>query len=476
MSIDSSDKFNDIKHLFIESLAALNKLWSEDYNNSYMPSNLIRAVEVIIDKNISVKGTIFDILVNSVHQILPRSYLHEKELVRSALADYLLLAATKSHISREIFKEEDISDVSDLLIEDIGLEWYECRVFALISGISMINQVVQIDGDTRIRRATRFEVKVILEESKFDNQEIVEIDLLNAMRYVNAHIYVLESKVSPEEPSNPRNISSRLIDPSFDSLENLIMMFRVFCGIGVGTHLLKIGCWVDTSRNFGTRHPSHEVAPCELMRSITMSGKSLSIYPTTYELDSQLLEKIREMWNHYNTMTDTAPYFLSHFMRAVIRYGQSLNERYLEDKFIDLVLCLETILLIRGRNAAVRGSVLLGTETTEEKIKEDLNWLYDERNQVAHGGRLSIDDTLGNHNRGWDEVDDEFKNKLRRVEIIIRDIIMASIFVAKEIDEETEGERTASLLLKSIDDESSKKEICQRIPQWIFDDITNLYI
>jgi hypothetical protein len=467
--------FENIKHLFVESLNTLNKLWSEEYTDSYLPSNLIKAVRKLIDANITVKGSVLGLLVSKVHLALPRFYKHKVELARSAVSDYLLLAATRNYFSGSLFNGEDISDVCKLLIDDISLEWYECRVYGLISGIYMNDQVVQIDGSTRLRRATKFEIRAMLQESSFENIGNLDADLRNITQYPSFHVYVLESQVSPEDPTNPRKVSSGLIDPLMDSLENLIMMLRVICGKGVGTRLMKIGCWVDTSAVFNTRRPFYEVAPCDLMRSITMSGTSLSVFPSTHEVDSHAVDMIRVVWNHYTVLKENAPSFLTHHLRSTIRYTQSLNERYLEDRFIDLAVSVETLAWSGGERAAGLISSLLGVETTEEKIREDLNWLFEERNHVAHGGRLSIDTTPRNQDVGWGEVSNDFKKRLRRVEVIIRCTILASIFVAGAIDEGTEGKRAFRLVLQRLNDNSSRRNIQQSFPQWLFDEIGALY-
>ena len=48
---------------------------------------------------------------------------------------------------------------------------------------------------------------------------------------------------------------------------------------------------------------------------------------------------------------------------------------------------------------------------------------------VVHGGSLSVDREPMNQQGGWDEADDDFRSKLRRVEAIVRYTIQATIFV-----------------------------------------------
>ena len=94
---------------------------------------------------------------------------------------------------------------------------------------------------------------------------------------------------------------------------------------------------------------------------------------------------------------------------------------------------------------------------------------------VVHGGSLSVDREPMNQQGGWDEADDDFRSKLRRVEAIVRYTIQATIFGANAIDERTEGREAIKLLLKNLDGGSNGTSIRQNIPQWLLDEVAELY-
>lgn len=112
----------------------------------------------------------------------------------------------------------------------------------------------------------------------------------------------------------------------------------------------------------------------------------------------------------------------------------------------------------------------MGTKSSQNKIVEDIEWLFKERNKVAHRGRLSIDE-----NSTISQVGKDFENQLYRVERIVRGVILATIFAAKSIDERYEGKNAFQQILSTHDNLSNKNLIRKNIPRWIFDEIEKLY-
>ncbi len=118
---------SEIEHLFLKAIETLNDKWIEAQKNDPLigtHANLRRPISELLHKCVNENEVIFEQLINNVLEIIPRMFGTRIDGVRSAVFDYLILAATKHYFERNLFREDDISDASRLFLEDLSLEWF----------------------------------------------------------------------------------------------------------------------------------------------------------------------------------------------------------------------------------------------------------------------------------------------------------------------------------------------------------------
>ena len=86
----------------------------------------------------------------------------EIEAIEEALMDYLLVAGRQEHDRENYYDEPAGKDEAiRLLLEDTYISIPQNRGFIWISGLLPMSFIIQIDDKTRIRRATRFELRAM---------------------------------------------------------------------------------------------------------------------------------------------------------------------------------------------------------------------------------------------------------------------------------------------------------------------------
>jgi len=457
---------DSVKQEFVRVVKDLKKIFEERVT-AFGGWNARAAVRSLLRDN-SIRTLVkLDRLVNLVREMVPRYWENRHDLITDAVDDYIMQAATKSTPRPGAFMEGDIEAAGVMLVEDLSLDWYECRGFAVLDGVLLSEQKLDLGDAIRLRRATRFEVRALLWES--ESEGFLDRQIQDATRAGPFDVFIVECRADPIDPGNPREIGVDKELEVLEKLEDAVRILRLFGGTAVGTTLMKAGCWVDTSFQFMTLTPHNELNPFRDWRRISLKGTEADVWNLPLLIDSKVTPTIQEVWRCLQGMSITAQCFQADYTRSLIRYVQSLNERYIEDHILDLALCLETLTKSNGELAGIRTAALAGTRRTIKAIMKDVNTLFGLRNILVHGGRLDEE---------WKEQKrkSECLQTLERVDRVIRASLILAPYAASAIDESKHGDKAfRNLIDEWIVDCREQDKSRSLFPSWCIEKIEAEY-
>ncbi|MGY5871753.1 MAG: HEPN domain-containing protein [Candidatus Thorarchaeota archaeon] len=231
---------------------------------------------------------------------------------------------------------------------------------------------------------------------------------------------------------------------------NIIMGIRLLCGGSAGIEYLDIK--VDESVNH------HEIGDTIQMGQSTIPAlRALRPGKISSHLSKIAAKDFLDFMKQLGTLDNSNYDFI---WRTLRRYGTALENQMTEDKLIDLVISLET--LLGGQRdedgakkmAIYRAATLATTEPgIDSEIKEMLENCWDARHVLVHGGSYESAEKRAKGN---------LADKTNRLMEIVRKCILIS--VVSNLGEKQDYWKSID---RASESDTSKKAILMNIPSWL---------
>ncbi len=377
-------------------------------------------------------------------------YLLQKEAIIKALRDYLLVAGRRDQDAVAFYEEPAGKDEAvRLLLEDVYLQIPPNRGFVWISGILPQKTVIEINERTRIRRATRFELRALEQDSeRFWNWELPEKALLPIHLPAVQSAYMIEVEVNQDSSSavldflkSPRKpVDTKIV-------ESLLTSFRLLWdapfSIDSSYFLIQNG---SVGRGYIRNEFRHGSRLLDLI-----DGDEDTQYRDRQQLlfDTDEQKHLTTFWNNYLKFSDSPRASIhTDFDRAILRFNQSYTEPYLEDVALDLALALEAIIRTGWQSLPYLAAILVSPSSDISVIQDTIAKFNLLRNKVAHGTTLSLSDV------------EMVRNTEDIVRTCLRNIVHLYPFIKKK--EQKLGKILNNCLLNC----EARDEIVNKIPDW----------
>lgn len=394
----------------------------------------------------------FEILCDNLrHEITYiDNYILPEEFINKALRDYLLVAGRRDQDSEDFYEEPAGKDEAiRLLLEDVYIQIPPNRGIVWISGILPQKTVIELNERTRIRRATRFELRAMEQDSeRYWGWEIPEKALLPLQLPAVQSAYMIEVKVNQD--SSPALLDfleypRKPLDTKI--VESLLISFRLLWDAPFS---IDSSYFLIQDRSVRKGHIRNEFRQGTRLMNL-IDGDEDTQYRDRQQLvfDSDEQKHLTTFWNNYLEFSDSPRASIhTDFERAILRFNQSYTEPYLEDVALDLALALETITHTSGKPLSYLAAMLASPSSDISTIQERISKFNGLRNRVAHGTTLSIVDT----------------NLVKNIEEIVRMCLRNIVHLHPHIIKRNHD--LVSILNESLLNCETRSEIIDKIPEW----------
>ncbi|MHA1636699.1 MAG: hypothetical protein ACTSUO_09115 [Candidatus Thorarchaeota archaeon] len=224
---------------------------------------------------------------------------------------------------------------------------------------------------------------------------------------------------------------------------NLITALRLLCGGGVGIELLDMHNIPFSSKMTLGKLVDYWESTHGVARSIRPSGEITVLHKNQ-------MKSLRYIFSSLEKLDESIHDFI---WRAIRRFGQASNTRLLDDKMIDLIICLES-LFGGGKDDAMKRAATLTTKNPgyDNQTLELLKLCVKARHALVHGRSL---------NSAEEECGGNLKSKSLDLTEIARMCILLSVTMIPP--DKKDFWDAVDLSSKS---ETSKKAILASIPSW----------
>jgi len=257
------------------------------------------------------------------------------------------------------------------------------RVWAYLHQFSSSQDIIELEGPLRIRRAT------IVENFYFREQNMTHAGSVTS--------FIIESK--PTAPLlgafwtmktiGKRGPERRNIippEPPYGiEIRDLVTMIRLVCpsSVGYSTVILQL----EFSGGI-TIFPVYSTIPSGFP---AVFGR---LRGRTCKLDEKRIDFLQKLWVKFRAVRkDETVTRLQCIMRALRRFNNAIASVDVEDEIVDLLICLETLFQSPGFRMVFYASYLLGLDNKRYvHARTTLDKAYDVRSKVVHGGSLKAKD------------------------------------------------------------------------------------
>ncbi|MHA2236103.1 MAG: hypothetical protein ACXADH_05250 [Candidatus Kariarchaeaceae archaeon] len=354
----------------------------------------------------------FSNLKNLVSEKLRQGFLRKYERESSdALIDYLVISVTNNEISYDnLFSQEGFDLAFQLLLEDTIVEGKVNHGKALLSGIELENQIIEVSNNYRLRRLTRFEIEYYKSSlrSFFIPQYAAEPFDYHKVNnaYILEHLSNAPYEMDEKEKAFRRDFNERLKEKtsldivfeipkeyadsiSTNEVDGLIHIFvscfRLIWGFDVGIHWIyyNIEGFFTSGSPFSSQKWGH--VPPELIAS-------QQIHPKRVSLNSDDLNQIKEFWEVFGLFDQILDgTTLKYFNKALMRFNRSFTERDFEDAILDLAICLEILTSGAKSMTSFLLAPFVSYQDDVEKVEKEISDFDRVRNSIVHGSVSGVE-------------------------------------------------------------------------------------
>jgi hypothetical protein len=306
------------------------------------------------------------------------------------------------------------------------------RVWCYVHQLDCPIDIIDLDGPLRIRKATIVERALL--KQKWHSTGLSPTFIAETKR---GTVETILDKEKAKRAGVDFHIELFTMPPFGDAFFTLVSILRLTIPSPVGYDELV---YQDEAGELSTRMV-YQVSPWKHPCSLGVLGQKKC------ELNGEDVRILNVLWDGYNKASQNfGTERFSRLQRAIRRYERAICSNEVEDAIVDLIIALEILFEVGGREMAKLASHLIGSN---EKSRGKLFRLLDDarkmRNSIVHGGFFDSNNDL---------VD-------RYLLSIVRRIIVCSILLAKE------KEWFAGLVRDAVNNASRLEELHDSISEWL---------